>query len=170
MHGQGLPLEGIQYDSEAARSTRRFHLVRHDPSDTGACNGCLHRGLRCVHGQSRPNWSVVSISATDELPTSRHPCLIDRNAVVVGKIIRRLRTPTSSKIFWTRAGDDTNGSNASRDHAAVWKRPNTNGHVDLILNGIQDAIAEQETQSDIRVNVEELAREGKQVKMPEAPR
>ena len=35
---------------------------------------------------------------------SRHPCLIDPNAVMARKIIRRLRMSASSKVFWTRAG------------------------------------------------------------------
>ena len=114
--------------------------------------------------------AAISLPPLDELPTSRHPCLIDRNAVMAEKIVRRLRASASSKIFWTRAGYDTNGSNACRDHAAVWKRPNANGDVDLILDRIQDAIAEQETQGDIRVHFQELTGEWEQVEMPEAPR
>jgi hypothetical protein len=169
MHRQWLHFESVQHNGEAARSSRSFHLVRHDTSHTSACNGRLNRGLRRVHSQSRPNGSRDFIAIPHELPTSRHPCLIDCNAVVDGKIVGRLGMPPSSKVFWAGASHDADGSDPSRDHAAVRKRPDTNGDVDLVFDRVQDPMAEQEAQGDIRVNVEELTGEWEQVEMPEAP-
>jgi hypothetical protein len=89
---------------------------------------------------------------------------------VIDEVGGRLRATPGCEIFGAGAGHDPDGADARRNHGAGGERPYADRDIDPVLDGVENPITEQKTQSDIGIGLLELAGERQEMKMSDPPR
>jgi len=100
-------------------------------------------------------------------PSTRRCEAVECDAVVVAKIGRLPRNAARSKIGRAGANDVTDRSDAVCNHAAVRQDADPNREIDSLLEQVDNMIAEEKTQIDVRICRQEFQRDRQQVQVSE---
>jgi hypothetical protein len=95
--------------------------------------------------------------------------IVDGDAIMIFEVAGLLLPSAYCQIAGAGAHHKSYRTDLGGDQAAIRENADPNGDIDVLVDGIDDAVGQHKSQFDIRIGIQEFDRDRKQIHVPQAP-
>src|SRR6516165_9695341 len=95
--------------------------------------------------------------------------IVNGDAIILAQIAELFWLAPRLQVRGATADDDSDRTNASRNHTAVRQSSHADRDIDILLDRVDDMVSQQQPQRNVRVGFEEFDRKRQQMHVAEAP-